>query len=48
MSALGILENFHCQGHNSLNLVPIFKMFVPNHISFPQMNFPAACVLIYP
>ena len=32
--ALSNLENFECQGHNSLNFDPIFKIFVPKHISF--------------
>ena len=34
--ALSNLENFDCQGHNSLNFDQIFKIFVPKHISFPR------------
>ena len=36
MSAFSILENFDCQGHNSLNLGLVFK---PKHISFPRPFF---------
>ena len=39
MSALSILENFDCQGHNSLNFGPIFKIFVPKHISSQDLQF---------
>ena len=31
--ALSNLEYFECQGHNSLNFDPIFKILVPKHIS---------------
>ena len=34
--ALSTLENFDCQGHNSLNSGQIFKILVPKHISFPS------------
>ena len=40
MTALSILENFGCQeDHNSLNFGLIFKIFVPQHISFPRPFF---------
>ena len=37
--ALSHLEYFDCQGHNSLNFGPIFKILVPQHISFPRPFF---------
>ena len=37
--ALSNLENFDCQGHNSLNFGPILKIFVPEHISFQDLQF---------
>ena len=36
LSALSILKNFDCQGHNSLNFHPIFKILVPKHMSVPR------------
>ena len=36
LSPLNILENFYCQGHNSLNFYPIFKILVPKHMSVPR------------
>jgi hypothetical protein len=41
--ALSILESFDCQGHNSLNFGPIFKILVPKHISFPRPFFFIYC-----
>ena len=45
MSSLGILKNFHCHGHKSLNFGPIFKNFcltfpfylLNNHVARPHM-----------
>ena len=34
--ALRDLENFDCQGQNSLNFCPIFKILVAKHISFSR------------
>ena len=32
-------SDFDCQGHNSLNFGPILKIFVPEHISFQDLQF---------
>ena len=39
LSALSILEDFDCLGHNSLNVGPILKILVPTPISFPRPFF---------
>ena len=36
MSAMRFSGYFHCQGHNSLNFGPIFKILVAKHISFSR------------
>ena len=33
------LEDFDCNGHNSLNFDPILKILVPKPISFPRPFF---------
>ena len=37
--ALSNLENFECQGHNSLNFDPIFKILCLNISSFQDLSF---------
>ncbi len=37
--ALSIFDNFDCQGHNSLNFGPIFKIHVPKHKAFQDLSF---------